>query len=96
MEARENLGVHFKHKLEFTTYNTLLYSSRNTYVERKKRIVLFNDAPIWYDCISGFYMNEVRMWNNRRMILTEADRSTARKFPHIVTLTTKHPKSTFT
>ena len=51
MEARGNMGVLFKHKFEFMTYSTLLYSSRNTYVERKKRIVLFNDALVGYDCI---------------------------------------------
>ena len=59
MEAKEKLDVLFKHKHEFTTYSTLLYSSRNAFVERMKSIVLFNDFVIWYDCISGFYMNEV-------------------------------------
>jgi hypothetical protein len=61
MEAKGVLGIHFKNKHVFTTYSTLLllYSSRNTFVERKKSIVLFNDAVICYNCISGCYMNEV-------------------------------------
>jgi len=59
MDAKGKLGVLFKHKNEFTTYSTLLYSSWNTYIERKKGIVFVNNALVWYDCVWGFYMNEV-------------------------------------
>ena len=59
METKRKLDVLFKHKHEFTTYSTLLYSSWNTFVDKKKSIVLFNDAVVLYECISGFYMNEV-------------------------------------
>jgi hypothetical protein len=86
---------HYARSNESQKYSTLLYSSWNTFIKKKKK-VLFNDVIIRYDCISGFYMKEVWLRSNGRMILTEANRSTVRKFPAIVTLTTKHPKSTFT